>query len=100
MVDCIPDLHLTGDSQCFPLYTYSLDGSTRFDNITSYALAESRKLYGESVSREDVFYATYALLHHPSYRAKYAENLKRELPTPVLRLLNRQSRPARIILTG
>jgi predicted helicase len=27
-----------------------------------------------------VFYATYALLHHPQYRAKYAENLKRELP--------------------
>lgn len=27
-----------------------------------------------------MFYATYALLHHPAYRAKYGENLKRELP--------------------
>jgi predicted helicase len=84
MTDCIAELKTAnsanGGSQCFPLYTYSLDGSTRFDNITSYALEEARKLYGASVSREDVFYATYALLHHPQYRAKYAENLKRELP--------------------
>ena len=39
-----------------------------------------RAQFGDSVSREDVFYATYALLHAPTYRAKFAENLKRELP--------------------
>ena len=27
-----------------------------------------------------IFYYVYALLHHPSWRDKYAENLKRELP--------------------
>lgn len=83
MTDCIPDLHLCSTSdgfQTFPLYTYSADGSARFDNVTGWALDEARRLYGAAVSREDVFYATYALLHHPSYRAKYAENLKRELP--------------------
>ncbi len=41
---------------------------------------EARRLHGAHVTREDVFYATYALLHHPQYRLKYAENLKRELP--------------------
>jgi predicted helicase len=33
MTDCIPDLHLCSAAdgfQCFLLYTYSLDGSTRF----------------------------------------------------------------------
>ncbi len=40
----------------------------------------ARAQWGEGVSREDIFYATYALLHAPDYRAKFAENLKRELP--------------------
>ncbi len=40
----------------------------------------ARAQWGESVSREDIFYATYVLLHAPDYRAKFAENLKRELP--------------------
>ena len=28
----------------------------------------------------DIFYYVYGLLYHPSYRAKFADNLKRELP--------------------
>ena len=27
-----------------------------------------------------MFYYTYAVLHHPEYRTRYAANLKRELP--------------------
>jgi len=80
MVDAIPGLDLIEKTQCFPLYTFSADGSERFDNISGWALDAVRAQFGEAVSREDVFYATYALLHHPAYRAKYAENLKRELP--------------------
>ena len=84
MTDCIPELKTAnptnGGTQCFPLYTYSADGRERFDNVTGYALDEARRLYGSEVSRENIFYASYALLHHPAYRAKYAENLKRELP--------------------
>ena len=71
---------MQGQNALFVRHSYSTDASTRFDNVTSYALDEARKLYGAAVSREDIFYATYALLHHPQYRAKYAENLKRELP--------------------
>jgi predicted helicase len=76
MTDCIPDLHLTGDSQCFPLYTYSLDGEHRSENVTPWAIEQ----FGGELTREQIFYATYALLHHPTYRSRYAENLKRELP--------------------
>ena len=34
----------------------------------------------DAIKREDIFYYVYAILHHPTYRTRYAENLKRELP--------------------
>ena len=81
MVDVIPDLHFTGDSQCFPFYTYNEDGTNRQENITDWALAEFRKHYNDdTISKWDIFHYTYALLHHPDYREKYAMNLKRDLP--------------------
>ena len=37
--------------------------------------------YGdERITKWDIFHATYALLHHPGYRQRFATNLKRELP--------------------
>ncbi|MHB8598355.1 MAG: type ISP restriction/modification enzyme [Ktedonobacteraceae bacterium] len=79
-VDCIPDLHLTGDSQCFPYYTYAEDGSNRRENITDWALGQFRERFGAGISKWDIFHYVYAMLHHPRYRERYAENLKRELP--------------------
>ena len=32
------------------------------------------------ISKWDIFYYVYGLLHHPEYRTKYAANLRRELP--------------------
>jgi predicted helicase len=34
----------------------------------------------DTITREQIFHYVYAVLHHPDYRARYAENLKRELP--------------------
>ncbi len=86
-------------SQCFPLYTYDEDGGNRRDNISDWALERFREEYNERPARfqkpgrsagssdgsarlekEDIFYYTYALLHHPDYRERYAANLRRELP--------------------
>lgn len=79
--NCIPDLHFTGDTQCFPFYTYDEDGSNRRENITDWALEQYRKHYkSKSITKWDIFHSTYALLHHPEYRTRYAANLKRELP--------------------
>ena len=79
-----PDLHLcasTDGFQCFPLYTYSEDGTHRRDNIPLSALVHFQNHYeDDAITRLDVFHYVYALLHHPDYRARYAENLKRELP--------------------
>ena len=81
MIDVIPDFHLTGDSQCFPFYTYDEDGTNRQENITDWTLAEFRTHYGdETITKWDIFHYTYGLLHHPTYREKYEMNLKRDLP--------------------
>jgi predicted helicase len=34
----------------------------------------------KKITKWDIFYYVYGLLHHPGYRERYAENLKRELP--------------------
>ncbi len=36
--------------------------------------------YGPEVTKWDIFHYVYAMLHHPQYRERYAENLKRDLP--------------------
>ena len=79
----IPDYHLlatTDATQCFPYYSYAQDGSNRRENITDWALAQFQAQYGEQVTKRDIFHYVYAMLHHPQYRERYAENLKRELP--------------------
>jgi predicted helicase len=80
----IADLHLVGAGsacQCFPFYAYDEDGSNRRENITDWALEQFRAHYGDKkISKWDIFYYVYGLLHHPGYREKFADNLKRELP--------------------
>ena len=81
MTQQVTDLHLTGDSQCFPFYTYDEDGSNRRENITDWALAQFRSHYrDETISKWDIFHYVYGLLHHPAYRQRYQANLKRDLP--------------------
>jgi predicted helicase len=81
---CIPDLHLCASvdgHQCFPFYTYSPDGSNRRENITDAALEKFREHYRDpAIAKWDIFHYIYAVLHHPAYREKFADNLKRELP--------------------
>jgi len=68
-------------AQCFPLYTYKEDGTNRTDNITDWTLNHFQQHYQDtSISKWAIFHYVYGLLHHPSYRDKYAANLKRELP--------------------
>jgi predicted helicase len=70
-----------GGTQCFPFYTYNEDGTNRTDNITDWALTHYRHHYKDNtITKWAIFYYIYGLLHHPTYREKYAANLKRELP--------------------
>jgi predicted helicase len=77
VVDLLPQ----GGSQCFPFYTYSPDSSDRRENITDAALEKFRAHYrNPAITKWDIFHYIYAVLHHPAYREKFADNLKRELP--------------------
>ena len=88
IISNVPCLDVGGrPTQCFPFYVYDEDGSNRRENITDWALAQFRAHYGdEGITKWDIFYYVYALLHHPTYRSKYADNLKRELPRIPLNL--------------
>jgi len=53
----------------------------RRDAITDEGLAHFQAAYpGETISKEDLFYYVYGLLHSPDYRERYADNLAKELP--------------------
>ncbi|MBF0282773.1 MAG: hypothetical protein HQM07_09440 [Zetaproteobacteria bacterium] len=97
--DALPCLDNIEKGQCFPLYLYeeaqeeageqpSLfgagnSGSTRNrrDAMTDEGLAHFQQAYpSEEISKEDVFYYIYGLLHSPDYRERYADNLSKELP--------------------
>ncbi len=67
-------------SQCLPLYRYDSEGN-RLENLTDWGLNQFRCHYQDNtITKENIFHYTYAVLHHPAYRQKYALNLKREFP--------------------
>ncbi len=80
----VADLHLCASldgHQCLPFYVYDEDGNNRRENITDWALQEFREHYKDKkIDKWDIFHYVYGVLHHPRYREKFADNLKRELP--------------------
>ena len=81
MVNVISDLHLTGDSHCFPFYLYDKDGTNERENITNWALKEFRKRYNDNnIGKWDIFYYNYGVLHHSDYCKTYQEDLKDSYP--------------------
>lgn len=67
--------------RAFPLALYAANGREREDNITDWALEQFRKHYKDKkIDKWAIFYYVYGLLHHPGYRERFADNLKRELP--------------------
>ncbi|CRK49225.1 conserved hypothetical protein [Rhodococcus sp. RD6.2] len=100
ITDLLPNLHLLDTGQFFPRWIYlksesaegELDfassdsdeidkyGYRRVDNITDGILALYRSALGEQVSKDDIFYYVYGLLHDSAYRETYAADLKKMLP--------------------
>ena len=93
MADVIPDLEFIGKSQCFPLYVYTKEtegkqmslfdkgdgGYRRESGITDFMLERCRKEFGEKVTKDDIFYYIYAVLHSPDYRKRFEPDLKKSL---------------------
>ena len=57
-----------------------LGGYRRVDNITDATLRSYQAAYGPEMTKDDVFYYVYALLHSPEYRTRYGADLKKSLP--------------------
>ncbi|KOR27289.1 hypothetical protein TI04_13600, partial [Achromatium sp. WMS2] len=80
----IPCLDNIEKGQCFPLYLYAKPTTAtandlfaaapeRSDAITDAALAHFCNYYTvTTISKEDIFYYVYGLLHSPDYRHRYA----------------------------
>ena len=94
MTDVIPDLHMFDEgAQCFPLYVYTKEERgeqmTLFDKgddeyrctsgITDFMLERCRAEFGEKVTKEDIFYFIYGVLHSPDYRKRFEADLKKSL---------------------
>ncbi|WP_414039272.1 DEAD/DEAH box helicase [Acidithiobacillus sp. M4-SHS-6] len=98
ITNALPCLDNIEKGQCFPLYLYdteapvaeddifahndaSIEKYNRREAITDAGLSHFREAYpNEVISKEDVFYYVYGLLHSPDYRERYADNLSKELP--------------------
>lgn len=92
------DLSFVTPNQCFPLYSYTkvedhnslfgphsdatvVDGYERHENITDISLSDFREHYEDiSISKEDIFYYVYGILHSPEYRERYKNDFSKMLP--------------------
>jgi predicted helicase len=79
----IPDFHFNGANQAFPIYYYEEQDKQsptlwdvfgesdyiRRDGVSDFILERAKKMYGKNVSKEDIFYYVYCILHSLEYRS-------------------------------
>ena len=96
MTDTMPDLHFNEFSQCFPRWKYPRPADTsnttdtfqgfdeapeRIDNISDTALNAFRNHYrDDTITKDDIFDYIYGILHAPSYRDEFANDLSKMIP--------------------
>lgn len=100
----LPSFDNISKGQCFPRYLYDGEAGTeadvpqaglfaaapaapkdngagRRDAITDEGLAHFQAAYpGEAITKDDLFHYVYGLLHSEEYRARFADNLSKQLP--------------------
>ena len=93
VVDLMPDIQLMFNGQCFPRYRYRQPANAqgalpsvgreleRIDNITDTAVRAFRVHYNDNtITKGGIFDYVYGVLHEPSYRERFANDLAKELP--------------------
>ena len=93
MVDHVPDRHLLESCQCFPRYRFSKSNRSkgelindasdleRRDNIIYTAWWNFERCYVDvSLTKDDIFFFIYGILHAPSYRERFGVDLTKEIP--------------------
>lgn len=101
MIGAVACLQPDGGAQCFPRFLYDAGtalpendaqadllltsdtsaGQKCRDGITDEGLAHFQTAYPSvAITKDDLFYYVYGLLHSEEYRARYADNLSKQLP--------------------
>ncbi|MCL4433309.1 MAG: DEAD/DEAH box helicase family protein [Actinobacteria bacterium] len=99
IVECVPDIQLAFNGQCFPRYHYAepesngqlLEDDSMEDNVDEYGyirhdaislqtLESYQKHYGINVTADDIFDYIYGILHSPEYRNRFASDLGKMIP--------------------
>lgn len=94
ITDCVPNLDLHEKGQCFPLRHFEnadaapdlFSGANQDekyvmkDGIGDSVLLKFRSAYGMSITKEDIFYYVYGILHSPEYRHRFEADLQKVLP--------------------
>ncbi|MFM7715686.1 MAG: type ISP restriction/modification enzyme, partial [Microcystis sp.] len=94
ITNTITDYHFQHNGQCFPLYTHEkqektdqtslfteTEGYTRKENIPNSILIDFQNTYTDrTLTKEDIFYYVYGILHSPEYKTRFAADLKKMLP--------------------
>ncbi|MDE0011088.1 MAG: DEAD/DEAH box helicase family protein [Candidatus Poribacteria bacterium] len=96
ITDTLPDLELISKGQCFPRWQYPqpVDTSSatskfqgfdeapeRIDNISDTALRIFQEHYSDdTITKDDIFDYIYGILHAPSYREEFANDLSKMIP--------------------
>lgn len=100
MTNSVMDYHFEQNGQCFPLYWYEEkplndtsqmnlfasaseseeDKYIRHDGVTDFIHNLAKDKYGHKVTKEDIFYYVYGILHSEDYRTKFSADLKKMLP--------------------
>lgn len=102
MTDTLPNLDMLEKGQCFPIYFYDeissdikseeaknddlfskdfSEKSERYCAITGIAVEKFQSAYPtEKITKENIFFYVYGLLHSEDYRDKYSDNLTKDLP--------------------
>lgn len=90
----VEDLQFQSNGLHFPLYYFekneqkqntlfdsdSEEDYIKRDGISDFILNRATKLYGKSITKEDIFYYVYGILHSKEYRETFANDLKKMLP--------------------
>jgi len=97
-VNVLPDVQGFSNGQCFPLHYFEKactegiqvemfgsvdvgDGFVFKECVTDVSQSRFRQHYCASeITKEDIFYYVYGILHSPEYRARFANDLKKMLP--------------------
>jgi predicted helicase len=102
IVNVLPDLEVISKGQCFPLYVYekSQAGRTGRNRLSIFLKEESPEAHpikrdaisdsalmnfqahyqDKKITKEDLFYYVYGVLHSPEYRERFGTDLKKMLP--------------------